>query len=165
VLVTWLVTIERSDGIGAATAGVHQLLFNAFAIGGSLASATLIPRFADQRLVGAGAPAILVVAVVGLLLAPGLAVIWACLAGIAGGGTIVLGLSLFGLRTRDHTQAAALSGMAQSVGYLLAAAGPLAIGALHDATASWRAGLIALLVVAVAQIVFGVLGARNRVIG
>lgn len=165
VLVTWLATIERSDGISAATAGVHQLLFNALAIAGSLASAALIPRFRDQRLIAAVAPAFLVAAVLGLLLAPGLAVVWACLAGISGGGSIVLALSLFGLRTTDHTQAAALSGMAQSVGYLLAAGGPIAIGALHDATASWHAALIALLVVTLAQIVFGVLAARNRFIG
>jgi CP family cyanate transporter-like MFS transporter len=165
VLVTWLATIEHSDGIPAATAGLHQLLFNALGIAGSLASAALIPRSADQRLLAAIAPAFLLAAVLGLLFAPGLALIWACFAGVSCGGTIVLGLSMFGLRTSDHTQAAALSGMAQSVGYLLAAAGPLAIGALHDATGSWTSGLIALLVITVAQGVFGVLAARNRLIG
>jgi hypothetical protein len=39
----------------------------------------------------------------------------------------------------------------QCVGYLLAAAGPLAIGALHDATGSWTASVIVLMVLLVPQ--------------
>lgn len=43
-------------------------------------------------------------------------------------------LVFFGLRTKDSKQAAELSGMAQSVGNLLAAAGPILFGFLHDVT-------------------------------
>jgi len=41
-------------------------------------------------------------------------------------------MMLFGLRTSNTHDAAELSGMAQSVGYLLAAIGPTLFGYLHD---------------------------------
>jgi CP family cyanate transporter-like MFS transporter len=165
VLVTWLPSIERAGGVPAAAAGVHQLLFNALGIVGSLSAAALLPRAHGQRIVAMGAPAIYAAAVVGLLLAPALSAIWACAIGIAGGSMIVLALSLFGLRTRHHAQAATLSGMAQSLGYLFAAAGPVAIGAIHDATGAWTPALVILIAVALLLIVVGFLVSRPRVIG
>lgn len=41
---------------------------------------------------------------------------------------MILGLTFIGLRASSAHQAAALSGMAQSVGYLLAACGPPVMG-------------------------------------
>ena len=49
--------------------------------------------------------------------------------GIAQGASISLGLTLFVLRTRTAGAAAELSGMAQTVGYLVAALGPVTVGA------------------------------------
>lgn len=165
VLITWLPSIEESAGVSPATAGVHQLLLNGLGIVGSIAASALIPRMRDQRTLGVVAPLLFGVAIAGVLAAPQLSAVWAVIAGIAGGASIVLALSLFGLRTVNHGQAAALSGMAQSVGYLVAAAGPIAVGALHDATGSWTPALLALLAVDLLLAVFGYLTGRNRVIG
>lgn len=165
VFITWLPSIESSAGISETVAGVHQLLLNGFGIAGSLVCSALIPRFRDQRLLGVLAPALFAVAAAGILVAPSFAAVWAGLAGFAGGGTIVLALSLFGLRTAHHTQAAALSGMAQSLGYLVAAAGPIAVGALHDATGSWTPALIVLVALEVILIGFGYLSGRRRLVG
>ncbi len=164
VLITWLPSIERSSGTSAAAAGVHQLLLNAFAIAGSLGCSALIPRFRDQRLLAVLSPGVLVVALIGMLADPRLGAVWDSLVGVAGGATIVLALSFFGLRTRDHAHAAALSGMAQSLGYLLAAAGPIAIGAMHDALGSWTPALVVVLVASLLVIVFGLLAGQPRVI-
>lgn len=41
------------------------------------------------------------------------------------------------LRTSTSEQTARLSAGAQSVGYLLAASGPVAVGVLHDVTGNW----------------------------
>src|SRR5260221_14675526 len=41
-------------------------------------------------------------------------------------------------RAPDPVTAASLSGFAQGAGYLIAAAGPLAVGFLHAATGGWR---------------------------
>jgi CP family cyanate transporter-like MFS transporter len=75
---------------------------------------------------------------------------------------LVLALSLFGLRTRDHQAAAALSGMAQCVGYALAATGPALAGLLHDTTGGWTVPLLALGVGTCCQLVVGTLASRRR---
>lgn len=164
VLVTWLPSIEQDAGISGATAGSHLLFFNVFGIAGSLVCSALLVRLRDQRVLGVLIPATLLIAVTGILIAPGLTGVWACIAGVGGGASIVLSLSLFGLRTRHHTTAASLSGMAQSVGYILAALGPVAVGALHDATGSWTPALTMLIVVNVAMLWAGVLAGRDRTV-
>jgi CP family cyanate transporter-like MFS transporter len=73
-----------------------------------------------------------------------------------------LALTVIALRARTGEDTARLSGMAQGFGYLLAAAGPLAFGLLHDATGGWTAPLAVLLVVIVAQTVAGARAGRPR---
>jgi CP family cyanate transporter-like MFS transporter len=51
--------------------------------------------------------------------------------------------------------------MAQSVGYILAAVGPVAIGALHDVTGSWTIAMLALALVLIPQAASTVVAARN----
>jgi CP family cyanate transporter-like MFS transporter len=164
ILVTWLATIETDAGISETAAGTHQFLLNGFGILGSIVCSALIARLRDQRVLGMVVGVTLMIATLGILLAPGVTVIWSIFAGIGGGAGIVLALSLFGLRTTDHTRAASLSGMAQSVGYLLAAAGPVAVGALHDATDSWTPALIVLLVIEVLLVLSGYLAGRDRTV-
>lgn len=164
VLVTWLPSIERAGGVPAAAAGVHQLLYNALGILGSLGAAVLIPRTGGQRAIATVAPGFYLVAVLGLLAEPRLGALWASLAGIAAGATIVLALSLFGLRTAHHSQAAALSGMAQSLGYVLAAAGPVVVGAMHDASGRWAPALTMLAVISLVLVGVGFLVSRRRII-
>ncbi len=162
VLITWLPAIEISAGTGEAAAGGHQFLLNACGILGSLACSALITRLRDQRMLGILIPLTMLAGTVGILLAPQAGALWACIAGLAGGASIVFALSLFGLRTEHHSQAASLSGMAQCIGYLLAAAGPVAVGALHDATGSWAPALVALIVVELVLGWFGYLSGRDR---
>ncbi|WP_370938506.1 CynX/NimT family MFS transporter [Amycolatopsis sp. cg13] len=165
VLVTWLSSIEQAAGISSVTAGFHQLLFNLSGLAGSLVCSALIHRLPDQRVVAVVGSLLLTTALTGLLVAPGVAVVWAVLAGFAGGITLALALSLFGLRTKDYADAGALSGMAQSAGYTLAALGPIVIGAIHDAASSWTPALGVLIGLALVQTVFGGLASRPRTIG
>ena len=164
VLVTWLSTIERDAGISDTAAGTHMFLVNAFGIVGSLVCSALIARHRDQRFIGAILPLFLLASSLGLLLAPEAAALWAILAGLGGGASITLSLSLFGLRTRHHTAAASLSGLAQSIGYVLAAVGPVAVGALHDANGSWSPALVSLVVIDVILIGAGYLAGRDRTV-
>ena len=163
-LITWWSSIEQSHGSSAAAAGWQLFALQVAGLLANLATAGLIHRGPDQRLLAVGATALGAVAVVGELVAPDLSLLWIVLAGAGGGSTIVLALSLFGLRTGDHRSAGALSGMAQSVGYVLAAVGPVLLGALHDATGSWTAPLVVLLGVLAAQAAAGALAGRDRVL-
>ncbi|CCH86121.1 Major facilitator superfamily, general substrate transporter [Modestobacter italicus] len=163
-LITWWPSVERAHGVSAAAAGWHLFAMQVAGLLSNLATARLIPRFPDQRWLLLGATGLFATAIAGQLALPGASLLWIVVAGAGGGACIVLALSLFGLRTRDHHQAAALSGMAQSVGYALAAAGPILLGALHDATGSWTAPLVVLLGVLVVQAVAGVQAGRARLL-
>lgn len=164
VLITWMPSIEQAAGVPAATAGLHQSALNASGIVGTLISANVIRRFRDQRGLVTFATVAMAVSVLGLALAPSAGLAWAIAGGLGCGSAIVLALSLFGLRTAHHDQAARLSGMAQSIGYLIAACGPIAIGGLHDVTGSWPAALAPLLAVMAVQLVMGLLAGRDRVL-
>jgi CP family cyanate transporter-like MFS transporter len=77
-------------------------------------------------------------ALVGLLFAPLSTVwTWALFQGIGQGGLFAMAMTLIVLRSPDPHVAAHLSGMAQGVGYVLAAAGPLLVGVLHSLTGSY----------------------------
>lgn len=164
-VINWWPSMEQDHGVSAAAAGWHQFAFQLFGIIGNLACAFAIHRFRDQRIIAVTASGLLIAGILGQLLAPNFSLAWILLTGIGCGASIVLALSLFGLRTGNHRQAAALSGMAQSVGYLIAAAGPVLVGVLHDATGDWTAPLVALLGVVVLQLVLGILAGRNRLLG
>lgn len=53
--------------------------------------------------------------------------------------------------------------MAQSIGYLLAAIGPVLLGALHSATSGWLAPLVVMCVAAAAQITVALIAGRGTV--
>ncbi|MEH0109021.1 MFS transporter [Tersicoccus sp. MR15.9] len=164
VIVTWLPTIERSWGHGAAESGWDLFAYQLVGV----ASSFLVPlllRGRDQRFACVLAPVLTGGGLLGLLLAPDLAILWALLAGFGGGASLVIALSLIGLRARDHRDASSLSGMAQSLGYLLAAVGPPVFGALFTATGAWVVPLVGLVVVNVVQVVVGLAVGRDRVVG
>jgi len=166
ILITWLPSIEQSTGISATTAGFHQLLLNTGGIAGSLLTAAAIHRRPhDQRPIAVAISVLIGLGLTAELAMPSLSTIWVCVIGLGTGGTISLALSLFALRAGSPRQAADLSGMAQSVGYVMAATGPIAIGVLHDATGSWNAALVVVLALVVAQLVVSLLAARDRQIG
>jgi MFS transporter, CP family, cyanate transporter len=162
LLITWLPSIEADQGVSPSAAGWHLFLFQVVGIVSGLVAGPVIRARADQRAIGAAVSAIMVVAAGGLLFAPGAVLLWAMLAGVSTGGAIVLALSLFGLRTRTAAETSRLSGMAQGVGYLIAAAGPIGVGILHDATGGWTVPLVAEIGVATAQFVVALLAGRDR---
>lgn len=164
-LITWLPAIESDAGIAPAEISVHQFVLNALGILASLVCSVVIPRMRDQRLLAVAGPFFVCVGLAGIVWAPQLALVWVCALGFAAGVNIVLALSFFGLRTTHHGQAASLSGMAQTLGYLVAAAGPLLFGALHDATGGWLPTLAGLVMSALVLAGLGYLSGRARSIG
>jgi MFS transporter, CP family, cyanate transporter len=166
IVLAWWPTVEHSQGFSVAAAGLHQGLLQVSGILGSVVCGMLLHRWhSDQRTLALCLAPLALVAMLGQFAWPPGAVLWNIVFGVAGGATLVLALTLFGLRTSHHGQAAALSGMAQSLGYLLAAAGPLVFGLLHDATGGWRAPLVMVVVLTAVQVVVAYLASRPKVIG
>ncbi|MEX5302604.1 MFS transporter [Kocuria sabuli] len=164
VLMAWLPSIERSHGVSATAAGAHMGLFLLVGTAASLGSGMLMTRFGDQRAVAFTGAALALAAYAGLAAAPSLVLLWVVLGAAGCGSLIVVALSLFSLRSSSPQQAAALSGMAQSVGYGMAAVAPAVFGALYDAGGRWEpplllmAGLMVVLCVSALQV------GRDRVI-
>ncbi|HWN36692.1 MAG TPA: MFS transporter [Pseudonocardia sp.] len=78
----------------------------------------------------------------------------------AGNGAFPLAVTLIGLRSRRPEVTTALSGLVQSGGYLLAVAGPLLVGVLHQFSGGWSAPLLVLLATLVPQLLSGLRAAR-----
>jgi CP family cyanate transporter-like MFS transporter len=86
------------------------------------------------------------------------------LLGLGQGGCFGLALLLIVLRAADGEAAARLSSMAQGGGYVIAAAGPLAMGMLHAVTGNWTAPLLFLLAATAAELMTGLGAARDRLV-
>src|SRR5699024_4137810 len=69
----------------------------------------------------------------------GSAWLWIVVLGLGQGGTFSLALTLLALRASDAETANELSGMAQGIGYIIAACGPLAVGMIHQYFGNWSA--------------------------
>ncbi|MFG2877738.1 MFS transporter [Streptomyces sp. NPDC048337] len=151
VVVTWLPQIFQDNGVSPATAGWLLFLFQAVAVLTSLAVPGALRWARDQRALATICSAILLLGYLGLLVAPGLALLWSIVLGLGGGACLVLALAFLGMRAQDAAGAGALSAMAQSIGYLLAAAGPVVIGLLHSVSSGWQAPLVLTCVAAAAQ--------------
>lgn len=165
VAIHWLPTILVDAGLSPARAGsLHGVLQLATAIPG-LVLGPILGRLRDQRLPAAVAALFSAVALLGLLVRPDWAVAWSVLFGLGTGAGFILGLAFIGLRAGSVHQAAALSGMSQCAGYLLAAVGPMAVGTLHDALGGWPFPLAACAGLAVVAAILGTLAGRNRHIG
>ncbi|MEV4274575.1 MFS transporter [Actinoplanes xinjiangensis] len=161
VLVTWLPTIEISHGVSERTAGLHLFLFQGMGIVGGLAVPLLLRDPATRALGAIAASLPVVVAMGGLLAAPGPVVLWAAIAGLGQGASLVAALTLISLGGRTASETTRLSGMAQSLGYLLAAAGPVAAGVLAERTGAWEATLVMIIGLGVLQTAAGAAAGRK----
>lgn len=134
-LLTWIPQLLVDRGFSTGQAAVLLTVFSLLGMPGS---------FLGPRMASGGRGWIAIVAVFGLNIAGVLLLLF-------GGGLTVAGIVICGLcqgvmlavaltfiaQQRDPSDVAAVSAMAQGIGYGLAAAGPLALGALYSATGDW----------------------------
>ncbi|WP_242388544.1 CynX/NimT family MFS transporter [Kosakonia cowanii] len=162
IVIGWLPSILISQGFSETQAGsLHGVLQLATAAPGLLVPLVL-HRLRDQRAIAALVALLCAVGALGLWLQPEHAAIWTVVYGFGSGATMILGLTFIGLRASSAHQAAALSGMAQSVGYLLAACGPPLMGKVHDASGGWHLPLIACALLSVLMALCGAFAGRDR---
>jgi MFS transporter, CP family, cyanate transporter len=166
VTLTWLPEILQAEGMSAARAGWMLGLSQAVAILTMFLAPVIAERRQSQRGVVVVAVGLSGAGALGLLVAGATAsTLWVVLLGLGQGATFSLALTFFALRAPDSGHAAALSGMAQSVGYLLAAGGPFLFGVLRDATGSWKVPLALLLAITVCLLIAGIGASRDAHVG
>ncbi len=86
----------------------------------------------------------------------------AVIIGLSNGLSFSLSILFFSTRTQSSINAVKISGMAQSVGYLIAAFGPPVFGKLHDWDISWNTSFYFLSVAVLIMLYFGLRAARNK---
>lgn len=164
VTVSWLPEILQHNGLEITTAG-WMLSYTQF-IG--LPVGFIIPVLADRMKRQHSLVLILgflaLFGFFGLLYAKSfsLIVISTTFIGITIGGTFPLALTFLALRARTAQHASQLSGMAQAIGYLVAALGPIFMGLLYDLTNDWTIPLIVLMIITCLVILFGLSSSRDQ---
>ncbi|MDQ2641273.1 MAG: MFS transporter [Pseudomonadota bacterium] len=161
VMVAWFPSMMYDlAGISAARSGVILFVYQVFVLGSVMLTPLFIHRLADQRHLAAVLSALILTGFVGLFVDPVHALGWTIVMGAGAGGSLVLAITLFSLRVSTAAQSVALSGMAQSVGYLMAALLPIAIGFIHDVLHSWTLPLLIMIALSVLQLVVGYMAGR-----
>lgn len=163
VILAWLPEILQDRGLSPSNAGWMLSLSQAMGVVGTIFIPVWAEKVDDQRKLVWALMMAEAVSLVGLMLPdPFLVAVWASLIGLALGGSFGLALLFIVLRSSDSETATELSGMAQSIGYLLAAIGPTLFGAMHDFTGAWLVPLLFLLVIVAAKLIFGLGAAKPQ---
>ncbi|CAM5629191.1 MFS transporter [Streptomyces spiroverticillatus] len=163
VLIAWMPTIFTDHGMSRSTAGVVFAFNNLIQVAGAFGVPLLAGRMRSQRPLVVLVSSLVAGGYVGLMVAPvSGAWLWSAILGVGQGGAVGLALTMIVLRAGDAATAARLSGMAQTIGYLMAAVGPLAAGAVYQVTGSWTVPIALMLGVCATALVVGLFAARDR---
>ncbi|WP_420803597.1 MFS transporter [Saccharothrix deserti] len=160
----WLPQILGDAGVDRTTAGLLLAITMVLGVPVSLIVPPLATRWAGQSGVVLVLGVVSILGVLGLALAPAAAPgLWVVLIGI-GMGMFPLALVMISLRTSSTADTARLSAMAQSIGYLISAAGPFAFGVLRGATGTWTLSMFLLVALLVLVTALGWLAGRPRTV-
>src|SRR5690606_9165151 len=131
------ILIER--GLSAAEAGYLLAALMTLQLSTAISGPWLATRGRDQRLMIFIFLALVLVGLMGMLIGPLKAIYaWSTVFGLGFGGMFSVAMALLVLRSPTPQVAASLSGMAQGVGYFIAALAPLMVGVLHEYTGDWN---------------------------
>lgn len=159
----WLPSIFKSHGASDAHAGLLLSLSMIVGLATALTVPGLAARHRDQRLLVVAGCALTAAGLAGILVAPmSASYLWVILLGLGQNATFPLALMMIVTRGGSVATTEGLSTLSQSVGYVLAAFAPVAVGAIHGATHSWTPTLILLIALVIPQLIAGLGAGRDR---
>lgn len=164
-LVAWLPQILADQGVSAAKAGSMLSLLQLTILPLTFIVPIVAEKVSNQKLFVIINFGFYVIGIFGLMFGQGFVTTLAIISlGVAGGIAFGLVMMFFNLRTTTAGEAAELSGMAQSMGYLLAAVGPFLFGFLYDQTGNWQISLFVLIGVVIIFLLVGLKAGSDEVI-
>ena len=158
----WLPSILRDDGYHAGAAGGLTALAQIVQFAPAFLVPVVAARRPSQGALLAGIVGFAVAGLIGLVSAPGVAVLWMVFLGIGQGGALGMALILPVLRGGDIRTVAALTAMSMCAGYLIASVGPFLVGAAHDLSGNWTVPVVVLIAMTAFEAVPGVNAVRDR---
>jgi CP family cyanate transporter-like MFS transporter len=135
----WGAKILQDRGMDVPASGLMLGLSILVQGAGAQAAPLMSSKTGDLRFSALLMMAFGLIGLLGYLFAP-MGIMWLCsiVLGIGQGGAFAIALTMIAQRGGNPETAARLSGMTQSVGYVMGAlAGPLAVGLVHDAFGGW----------------------------
>jgi CP family cyanate transporter-like MFS transporter len=129
-------------GLDAAAAGLASTIFQVTAVAGAFTIPVVRAKANSLRVAFGVVAACWLALPLGLLVAPGGWAVWTGLGGFAQGGGFTVIFSAVLAHARDLVENRRMSATVQGGGYVLAATGPTAVGAVHEATGGWTGPLI-----------------------
>ncbi|SEA01835.1 MFS transporter, CP family, cyanate transporter [Thalassobacillus cyri] len=165
-LITWLPEIMTGKGLGIAAAGLMVSTMQLSGLPMTFLTPVLADRFRNQRGLIIMIGTLYLTGLTGMLVSTSTA--WltgsVMLMGMGQASSISLALTLLGLRAANARESAALSGMAQSFGYALAAIGPTMIGIVIDVSATVNVPIIIFICILIMMVLAGFGAARDQTI-
>lgn len=159
---TWIPQIITTAGGTERLGGSMVAAFSLSGFAAALVTPSLCARMANPFPIVIGCVICLLVGFAGLLWSPLTGtVVWMIILGL-GPSTFPAAITLINLRSRTGAGSAALSGFVQGVGYLVACAGPLMFGVLHELSGQWTLSFALLLIAVVALIIGGYQACKPR---
>jgi CP family cyanate transporter-like MFS transporter len=152
----WLSPILRERGLDGVTAGLVVSVSVMAQVFACLVVPSIAVRCRNQQFLNVGLVALAVIGLLGFLFTPISTVwLWAIVQGLGQGGLIAIAMTIIVLRSPNAHVASHLSGMAQCIGYILAATGPLLVGLVHSLTGSFAATAALFLALGAGAAIFG----------
>lgn len=164
-LTAWLPKIVQDWGVAVETSGWVLSYIQFAQLPMTFLGAIIATKLKDQRFLGILVGILFTLGLLGLLVFKTQYMLLSCiLIGVGSGLAFSLSMLFFVLRTGNVVYAAKLSGMAQSIGYLVAATGPPIIGALFDFSGSWNSSFIFMLLMATSLLFFGWIAGKDKTV-
>jgi MFS transporter, CP family, cyanate transporter len=162
-LFTWLPDILMSKEFDESEAGWLIAIYQLGLIPTTFIAPIIAGRMKNQRLLGCIAGLLFFFGLVGVtFISSQLIIAPLVLTGVGAGTAFSLAMMFFVLRTNSITESSQLSSMAQSVGYLVAAMGPLLLGTIAEKTNGWLVPLIILMIAALCIAFLGTIAGKNQ---
>lgn len=165
VILAWLPDVLVSRGYDSESAGWMLALSQGTGILGSMLIPIIAGKRKNQRSIVMFLIGVEIISLLGLLFPNfGSEWIWISTIGFVLGGCFGLALLFLVLRSSNTETATELSGMAQSIGYFIASAGPITMGSLFDLTNNWNYPLVALIFVSFLKLYMGLAAGKEGTI-
>ncbi len=163
-LITWLPSIAMAKGMTMEFSTNLTFALMLFTIPTSILTPIICAKLKSQSVLIASIAAAYVVGLTLFLFGQShiMLICAVVIMSLCIGGCISSALLLFSLRSSNTKRTTELSGLAQSIGYLFGAVGPLLLGSMYDHFHAWKQAIFVLIVMAALMVVSGLMAGRNK---
>ncbi|WP_051160287.1 CynX/NimT family MFS transporter [Cyclobacterium qasimii] len=164
-LVTWLPDMMIERGLSPVEAGLTASLMQVVGLTGTFVAPFIAVKYQQQSIFNISIGILYIVGFTSLFIP----ILWLNifsigLVGLGMGASISLAYTLITLRTKGDNYTSALSGMAQSAGYFLAAFGPMLFGIAFDIWQDWDLLIYLMILASCMFTYFGYFAGKNKTI-